>query len=300
MNILITGGAGFIGSHLVERLLNEDHKVVVVDNLSTGALGNIKGLPIIFEQIDITKDLVPLFDFYKFDCVYHQAAQINLRTSFEMPAFDAHTNVFGSLNVIENCIKNNVKKFIFASSGGAIYSNSKLPYTEDSTAEPASPYGLSKFTIEKYLNILSDKLNYTCLRYSNVYGPKQNSRSEAGVISIFFQKAKENQDMTIFGDGKQTRDFVYVDDVVEANILALQKDIRGSFNVSTGIQTNVNTLADNILRLTNSTSSVQHHDPIAGELLHSCLSYDKLKNATGWYPKYSVEQGLLLTADYWK
>ena len=303
MNILVTGGAGFIGSHLVERLVKENHKVVVVDNLSTGNLDFIKGLPVTFEPLDITKDLSILFESYRFDCVYHLAAQINLRTSFEQPSFDAQMNIVGSLNVIDNCVKHNVSKFVFASSGGAIYSSEALqPYVETSMIDPASPYGLAKFTVERYLEIFKQKnsLNFACLRYGNVYGPRQNSKSEAGVISIFFQKAKENQDLLIFGSGKQTRDFIYVDDVVEANVLALQQDIRGSFNVATGVTTDVNKLADDILRITASASNVIHQAPIAGELLHSCLSYEKLNTLTGWAPKHSIDRGLQLTANYWK
>lgn len=304
MNILVTGGAGFIGSHLAKRLLDENHNVIVIDNLSTGNLDYIKDLSVRFNCIDIVKsDLSLLFEHYRFDCVYHLAAQINLRTSFEQPVLDAQTNIVGSLNLIQNCVKYNVKKFIFSSSGGAIYSSKdSLPYSENSIADPASPYGLAKLTVEKYLDIFkqTNELNYTCLRYSNVYGPKQSSKSEAGVISIFFQRAKENKDIIIFGDGMQTRDFVYVDDVVEANVLALQHDIRGNFNVSTEIKTNINKLADDILRLTKSHSDVIHQDAIAGELLHSCLSYDKLHLATGWKPKQSIDQGILLTANYWK
>lgn len=297
--VLVTGGAGFIGSHLVDCLVPYK-KVVVIDNLSTGNINNINN-NVEFIKCDINDpNLCDIFDHYKFDYVFHTAAQINLRHSITNPKEDANTNIIGSLNVIDNCIRAKVKRIIFSSTGGAIYSeNNVLPYYESDNAEPSSPYGLSKLTIENYLKIFGKihNLKSTILRYSNVYGPRQNILGEAGVISIFIEKALKNQNLTIFGDGNQTRDFVYVDDVVKANILALYLGLDGIFNVSSNTQHSINTIAEEILISLPSYSKIEYKDPIAGEMLKTQLNYDKIAKHH-WSPKYNIYDGIKLTIDY--
>jgi UDP-glucose 4-epimerase len=300
MNILVTGGAGFIGSHVVDALVKLGHEVIIIDNLSTGNFDNIHGG--IFIKRSITDSLDDLFAKYNFDYVFHLAAQINLRHSIREPQQDALTNIVGSLNVLENCVRHKVKRVIFSSTGGAIYSvDAALPFTESSEAKPESPYGLAKLTIEKYLEMFRKihGLQYTVLRYSNVYGPRQNAKGEAGVISIFINNALENKNLTIFGDGEQTRDFVYIDDVVSANMLAMESELDGIFNVSSNTQTSVNQVADKILNMLNSTSQVIHADAVPGEMLYTMLSADKLISK-GWNSGWTIDAGIQSTLNFFK
>ncbi|HVI42026.1 MAG TPA: NAD-dependent epimerase/dehydratase family protein [Anaerovoracaceae bacterium] len=299
--VLVTGGAGFIGSHVVDKLYEWDHDVVVIDDLSTGNINNMKYSREVI-SCSITDDLSYIFDQHKFDYVFHLAAQINLRDSINEPSKDAKTNILGSINLIENCYRTGVKKFIFSSTGGAIYSPSEpLPWTTDSKADPQSPYGLSKLTVEKYLRLMKQLhgLEYVSLRYSNVFGPRQNSKGEAGVISIFINNILKNKDITIFGSGEQTRDFVYVKDVVSANILALREDISGTYNVSTNTEYDVNTIASLLLNKMNASNSVVHSEAVKGELMQSRLCYNKLADS-GWKPNYDLETGLDETIAFFK
>lgn len=305
-NILVTGGAGFIGSHIVDALASKGHNVIVLDNLSTGQASNTNNGLLI--QRSISDPLNDIFDQYQFDYVFHLAAQINLRHSIKEPQQDAQTNILGSLNVLENCIRTNVKRVIFSSTGGAMYSSkaafrlsSRLPFSETSKADPESPYGLAKLTIEKYLHMFNKLygLKSTVLRYSNVFGPRQNSKGEAGVISIFIEKALKNEDIIIFGNGTQTRDFIYVDDVVKANMLALDVELDDVFNVSSNTQYSVSEISDKILQYTNSSSKIIHAAPIKGEMLHTRLNADKLK-VRGWSPTWNIDDGIQATIDYFK
>lgn len=297
MRILISGGAGFIGSHLTDAIIKQTHQVVVIDNLSTGTIDNFNIFPTFYKEDITDPDAIKrIFDKHQFDYVFHCAAQINLRRSIKEPAYDAHTNIVGSLNIIENCIRTNVKKLIFSSTGGAIYSpNAMLPWNEQSETNPQSPYGLAKLTVEKYLQL--QQLPYVALRYSNVFGPRQHSKSEAGVVSIFIEKALKGEDLTIFGDGSQTRDFVFVDDVVRANLLAI--DLAGTYNVSSNSQTSVNGIATMILKKTNSPSQIIHAAPITGELLHTKLSAEKLIKM-GWKADWDIERGIEKTIEYFR
>lgn len=297
---LVTGGAGFIGSHVVDALLMREHSVVILDDLSSGNARNINGGE--FVQRSITEPLTDLFDDYQFDYVFHLAAQINLRHSIKEPQADAHTNILGSLNILENCVRTKVKRVIFSSTGGAIYSPEEtLPFTESSRAAPESPYGLTKLTVENYLNIFNKihGLQSTVLRYSNVFGPRQNAKGEAGVISIFIERALRNDDLIIFGDGNQTRDFVYVDDVVQANLLALESELSGVFNVSSNVQHSVNEIAHKIISEIPTSSKIIHADPVSGEMAHTQLSADKLIKA-GWKPKWDMDSGIKATTNYFK
>lgn len=299
-NILCTGGAGFIGSHVVDALLANSHNVVVLDDLSTGSSRNINGGE--FVQRSITDPLEDLFDDYQFDYVFHLAAQINLRHSIKEPQKDAHTNIVGSLNLLENCVRTNVKRIIFSSTGGAIYSPEEaLPFSESSKAAPESPYGLAKLTVENYLNIFKKihGLKSTILRYSNVFGPRQNAKGEAGVISIFIERALRNDDLIIFGDGNQTRDFIYVDDVVQANLLALNVELDGTYNVSSNVQYSVNEVAHKIIDEILTSAKIIHVDAVPGEMTHTQLSADKLIKA-GWKPKWDMDKGIQATTNYFK
>ncbi|MDA2935682.1 NAD-dependent epimerase/dehydratase family protein [Patescibacteria group bacterium AH-259-L05] len=330
MKILVTGGAGFIGSHLVDSLIQNRHKVYIIDDLSTGLKKNINPKAKFF-KIDIRdKKVNEIFISEKPDIVFHCAAQINLRASLESPVFDADVNILGSLNVIENAQKYKVKKIIFSSTGGAIYGETKkIPTLESYTAQPTSPYGLSKLTVEKYLKIYynldkdiipfkfqgSDKvalsatksgsykqfgLDYVVLRYANVYGPRQNVLAEAGVIAIFILNILNNKPCTINGSGRQTRDYVYVEDVVRANLLALGGNKIGIYNVGTGKQTSVNQIFKKLTQFTNSKISKKYEPPIKGELQRSALDWEKIKRELGWKPKIDLNTGLKLTIDWFK
>jgi len=254
--VLVTGGAGFIGSHIVDRYLKEGWDVVVVDNLSTGKRKHIPKKAK-FYQMDIRDEkLSEVFLKEKFDLINHHAAQINVRTSVEKPLFDAEINILGTLNLLTNCIKHRVNKFIFISSGGAIYGEpDDLPVNEYYPKNPFSPYGISKHTIEHYLYYFKQNfgLNYISLRYGNVYGPRQDPYGEAGVISIFTQKMLSGERPSIFGDGEQLRDYIYVDEVVDINMLVseemetLNKKRANSpddlaYNIGTGRGSSVNLL----------------------------------------------------------
>lgn len=300
MKVLVTGGAGFIGSHIVDALVSKKHQVVIADNLATGKISNVNAAAT-FRRCNISSpSLNEIFDEFYFDYVFHLAAQINLRHSIKAPADDASDNIMGSLNVMENCVRTKVKRMIFSSTGGAIYSPTEtLPFTENSLAKPESPYGLAKLTVERYLELYHKLhgLQHTVLRYSNVFGPRQDSKGEAGVIAIFIQKALKNEDLTIFGDGKQTRDFVYVDDVVQANMLAMEQEMDGTYNVSSNTQYSVNEIAHMVLESVPTTSKIIHTDPIVGELLQTQLSADKLK-AKGWNNNWSLEGGMVETIKY--
>ncbi len=245
MKILITGGAGFIGSHITDAAIDAGMEVVIIDNLFTGKKENLNPCAKFYLADIRHKDIADIFADEKPDVVCHHAAQVSVRNSVEDPCLDAEINVVGSINVIDNCKKFGVKKIVFASSGGAIYGEQeKFPAPEDHPARPDSPYGAAKLSVEHYLYIYKKVfgLKYIALRYSNVYGPRQDPHGEAGVVAIFTGKMLSGQTPFINGDGGQTRDYVYVKDVVQANMLAFQSDAEGPFNVGTGIETDVNRL----------------------------------------------------------
>jgi UDP-glucose 4-epimerase len=298
MKCLVTGGAGFIGSHVVDKLISLGHDVVILDNLFTGREENINPKAKLVKK-SINSDLDELFEKEKFDMVFHLAAQANLRKSFENPAMDAKINVGGSLNIIDCCVRFKVKKIVFSSTA-ALYSPSiDLPYSEKDEASPLSPYGLTKLTVEKYLRIMKDYhgLDYVAFRYSNVFGPRQNPLGEAGVVCIFMDKISKGENLAINGDGEQTRDFVYVTDIADANIKAIEPEISGIFNVSSGKEVSINYLAETIKNISGKNISISHKEGIKGELRRSCLSNEKLQK-TGWKPKMDFEQGLKETYKY--
>ena len=315
MKIVVTGGAGFIGSHLVDRLIKEKQKVIIIDNLSTGNKKNFdpdyfKGAnsKAKFYKLDIrSSKIAEVFKKEKPQAVFHLAAQIDLKKSLEDPVDDAEINILGSLNIIENFIKNlsrknSHNKFIFASTGGAVYNDaSVIPTPENYPEFSLSPYGNGKLTIDKYLDYYCQvfALPYASLRFANVYGPRQNSKGEGAVIAIFSDKMLSNGQPFINGLGKQTRDFVYVKDVVDSFLLALKKDKNGVFNIGTGKETNINTLFRKLRKLTGSKCKKIHKTESGGEK-RSCLDYSKARKELGWRPKYSLDRGLEETVEWFR
>ena len=301
MKILVTGGAGFIGSNLVDALIKKGNGVVVVDNLYMGKTENINP-EARFYLMDIrSKELAKLFEAEKIEVVYHQAAQMDVRKSVEDPMFDADVNVSGTLNLLQNSVNHNIKRFLFASTGGAIYGEQDyFPADEKHPTRPCSPYGITKLTVEKYLYYynLVFNLNYTILRYANVYGPRQNPHGEAGVVAIFIKKMKANEQPVINGEGTQTRDFVFVDDVVRANLSALDHGINDIFNVGTEIETDVNEIFKEINGLIGNNLPEKHVPAKEGEQLRSVISFEKTKKLLGWEPQVDLETGLKKTVGY--
>ena len=296
--ILISGIFGFIGSHLADTLMDLGYNVIGVDDMSKGDPANLKYHPKVFVR-DINDNLDDIFKEFRPEYVYNLAAFIDLRKSFITPLDCFDTNVLGSINLITTAVKYKVKKFIFSSTGGAIYSDSILPFTEYSNALPASPYGLSKLTIERYLEIVNktNGLNYVNLRFGNVFGPRQDPMGEAGVISIFLDKILKNKPITIFGDGKQTRDYVFVKNIISACVLALDSNIVGTLNVGSGVEKSVNDIVAELQK--HFDFEINYSPAIPGEMLRSVLNSNKLKNL-GWKPKYTFEQGLNETIKYFK
>ncbi|MEO0184287.1 MAG: NAD-dependent epimerase/dehydratase family protein [candidate division WOR-3 bacterium] len=302
MKILVTGGAGFIGSHIVDAYINEGHTVAIIDDLSTGDIKNLNPRAEFFREDICSPAIEKIFAKYKFDIVNHHAAQINVRKSLEDPLFDARVNIVGSLNLLNLSAKYNIRKFIFSSSGGAIYGEpEKFPITENYHPEPLCPYGVAKLTVEYYIKVFAKLYNfqYVILRYSNVYGPRQISKSEAGVISIFINQILENKDCFVNGDGEQIRDYVYVGDVVNANLLALNAE-SNFFNIGTGIETSVNGLLNVLGQILNKEIPHQHRAPIPGEVLKNVLDFSKAKKILGWFPKISLVKGIELTYQYFR
>ena len=304
MRILVTGGCGFIGSHLVEELIKQGHWVVVVDNLSTGKKENLNPKAR-FYQIDIQDpEISQIFQKEKPEVVFHFAAQIDVRKSVEDPMSDAKINILGSLNLIQDFIQvSGHKKFIFASSGGAIYGDTNvIPTPEGHLENPESPYGITKLTVEKYLWFYKKAygLDYLSLRLANVYGPCQNSKGEAGVVAIFADKMLSGSQPIINGSGCQTRDFVYVKDVVESALLAMKKEKSGIYNIGTAKETSINEIFRKIKELTGSNCQEIHGPEKPGEQKRSCLDYSKAKKELNWQPKYNLEEGLKKTVKWFK
>ncbi|MFH1249434.1 MAG: NAD-dependent epimerase/dehydratase family protein [archaeon] len=290
--VLVTGGAGFIGSHIVDALIEGGFDVAVVDNLSTGKLENVNKKAR-FYKVDIkSKDLERIFQKEQPNFVNHHAAHIDLRESVDNPIKDIETNVIGMINLLECCRKYKVEKVVFASTGGALYSENKIPAYETSQIKPKSPYGINKLFGEIYLDFYNKTygLNYVCLRYANVFGPRQNAEGEAGVVSIFTTKMLANIAPAIYGDGLQERDFVFVGDVVDANISAIEsvKGVNQAFNISSCTSTSVNTIYHFLKKTTGYAGGVLHSKPRKGEVRRMILNYDKAKNILGWSPKTNV------------
>lgn len=303
MNILITGGAGFIGSSIADAYKALGHDIVIVDNLSSGTLENVpKGAT--FYQVDIRDEgFGDIVREHSIDVINHHAAQIDVRRSVDDPRYDLSVNVLGSLNVIEAGLRHHVSRVIFASSGGAGYGEQEyFPADEKHPIAPCSPYGITKVTVERYLHYyhLVHDLRYTVFRYTNVYGPRQNPHGEAGVVAIFCDKLLRGQQPVINGDGLQTRDYVYIDDVVAANVLALGMDGSETFNVSTNTETDVTTIFRVLNRALGGRADERHGEAKAGEQMRSVCSFDKIHAAHGWSPRMGIEDGLRRTLEWFR
>lgn len=304
MKILVTGGAGFIASHITDAFVNEGHQVVVLDDLSSGFEENVNPKAKFVKGNICDKDLVgKLFSEENFDVVNHHAAQMDVRRSVKDPAFDANTNIIGTINLLQNAIKYKVKKFMFASTGGAVYGEqSYFPADENHPTQPRSPYGISKLAVEKYLYFYNVEygLNYTILRYANIYGPRQNPFGEAGVVAIFSTKLLKGEQPIINGSGEQTRDYVYVGDVVKANLLTLHDTANDIYNVGTSTETNVNQLFHKLNAIIQANKEEKHGPAAPGEQMRSVITSEKLFKKFGWKPSTILEDGLKLTVDFFK
>lgn len=309
--VLVTGGAGFIGSNLADRLLAESYRVIAVDDLSTGRIANLAeargyGKAYTFFNMDVRADgLLPLFERHRPEIVFHLAAQAGVRPSLEKPAHDASVNVMGSLNVLECAAKVGARKVIYAASGGTIYGEPRRLPAKESAARgsfPMSPYGISKKVVLDYLGFFQRYrgLDFTACALGNVYGPRQDPHGEAGVISIFASTMLAGKTPTIYGDGNQTRDYVFIDDVVHAFVQAMDRGSGKMVNIGTGLETSVNGL----YRLLADIAGFEHepeHGPLPpGELRRSVLDISAAASALAWKPWTHLEDGLAETVAYLK
>lgn len=300
MRVLVTGGAGFIGSHLCDAFVARGDTVFVLDDLSSGALENLpKGVTLFHRSI--TEPLDEVFEKAQPDAVIHLAAQIDVRKSVKDPRYDADINIIGGLNLLTACVKHNVKRIVFSSTGGALYGETEmLPTPEEHPILPESPYGIAKYSLELYLGFYARvyHLKPTMLRFANVYGPRQALKGEAGVVAVFTKALLRKEQPTIFGDGKQTRDYVYVGDVVAAITTSLEHELLGAYNVGTGVETSVNELYRKIARLLDNPWAAKHAAAVPGELQRSVLDTRKLR--AYWKPAVDVDSGLAKTVTWFK
>jgi len=304
MNILVTGGAGFIASHIVDAYVGLGHAVTVIDDLSTGKKENLNPKAK-FHQADIrdTAAVRRLFAEGKFSLINHHAAQMDVRRSVADPVFDASVNLLGMLTLMEAAVATGVRRVIFASSGGAIYGEQdRYPADETHATRPISPYGVAKLATEQYLFYYRAVygVDAVCLRYANVFGPRQNPEGEAGVVAIFASKMLNGEQPVINGDGKQTRDYVFVADVVKANVLALGHTRSDVFNVGTGIESDVNRLFASLRASTGSSCREVHGEAKKGEQLRSVLDNGRISGELGWKQDVSLDEGIARTVEYFR
>ncbi len=303
MKCLVTGGAGFIASHIADKLIEKGNKVAIIDDLSSGKKANINPSAK-FYRLDIRSPKVKgVFGKERPSIVFHFAAHIEARESVKNPIADADVNILGSLNIFENCRKFRLKKIVFASSGGEIYGNAKtIPTPEDYPPSPISPYGIAKLAVEKYLESYCKmySMNFTAMRYGNVYGPRQNPCGEAGVIAIFANKMLKGEQPLIHGDGRQTKDYIFIDDAVSATLLALKKDINGPINIATAKETSVLEIFDGLKKLINSNVEKKFVAFPACGFKRGCLSIEKAKKLINWQPGCDFNSGLAKTVDWFK
>lgn len=301
--VLVTGGAGFIASHISDRYISGGYDVVIVDDLSSGKKENLNPRAKFYEMDIRDKGIAQIFEKERPDIVNHHAAQMDVRRSVSDPVFDADVNILGMLNLLENSVRCNVKKFVFASSGGAVYGEQEtFPAAEVHPTNPVSPYGISKLAGEKYLFYYREVhgLDYVALRYSNVYGPRQNPHGEAGVVAIFTTRLLKGEQPIINGDGRQTRDYVYVKDVVEANFQATVRNFCGPANIGTGVETDVNELFVRLVKLSGSNAGEAHGPAKAGEQKRSVIDNRRAKDVLGWTPGHSLDNGLKETVEFFR
>lgn len=299
--VLVTGGCGFIGSHIVDLLLAKGYKVVVVDNLSSGKLENINVDHVDFYNMDISsEEVIGLIGEIAPKYIIHQAAQVSVTDSIKNISRDTQINIQGSVNLINGAAKYDVSKIIFASSAAIYGTPEYLPVDTNHKKKPISPYGLSKYTVEQYLELakLQYGVDYTVLRYSNVYGPRQDASGEGGVVSIFADKLIMNQDVFIYGDGEQTRDFVYVKDVAYANVMALTQGDNLVLNVSTGYEESITQLFNRMRNAVRSQKTPIYKETRAGDIRNSVLSNNETKDILDWKPVYKLDKGIKELINY--
>jgi UDP-glucose 4-epimerase len=302
MRILVTGGCGFIGSHIVDAYIGQGHEVTVIDNLSTGSLDNLNPKAIFVQEDICTSDLTMLLKNVQYDVINHHAAQINVRTSVENPLLDARVNILGGLNILRYGLDHGMTRFIFASSGGTVYGEPPtFPITEDFPIQPTSPYGIAKATFEQYLKVFATFTRFTVviLRYSNVYGPRQISKSEAGVISIFIENIIHHKPCTIYGNGKQTRDYVFAQDVVQANIRALASPSL-TVNIGTGTESSVNDLIRILQDNTDAEVRYEYGPARVGEVFRNVINPTKAASELKWQATTALKTGIKRTFEYFK
>jgi len=301
--VLVAGGAGFIGSHVVDLLVQAGHQVAIVDDLSAGKWENVNPLAR-FHQVDIgSAQLAGFFDAERPEFVIHLAAQASVTVSVAHPRRDAATNILGSLNLLENCVRAGVRKFVYVSTGGALYGEPEyLPCDEVHPIRPLSPYGVSKHTVEHYLYLFRHihGLNYTTLRLANVYGPRQDPFGEAGVVAIFTQRMLDEQQAVIFGNGEQERDFVYVEDCARAAVLALSRGDGQAFNIGCGLGITINRLFTEMKSITGYALQAQYDPPRPGDVFRSYLDATKARQELGWIPDVALEEGLRRTVSHFR
>jgi UDP-glucose 4-epimerase len=301
MKVLVTGGAGFIGSHLVDRLIERGDTVVVVDSLASGQSFHLNPAAILYETSICAPELEEVFEHERPQVVFHLAAQTSVHKSVMDPGYDAKTNILGSLNVISNCVSAGVKKIVYASSS-AIYGQPEyLPVDERHRVCPLSPYGVSKSTVEPYLGVYKQLfgLSYTILRFANVYGPRQNPSGEGGVIAIFADQMLSGVSPVIYGDGNKTRDYVYVDDVTNAIMLGAEYLKSDVFNIGTGIETRDDTVYEILSRACHCGEPQTHAPDRPGDIKHMYLDCSKAKCLLNWVSKTSLDEGIKTTVAYY-
>lgn len=302
MKIMVTGGAGFIGSHIGDTLISLGHQVVIVDDLSTGSEKNINK-DAKFYKVDISnlKKLDSIFSKEKIEAVFHTAAQIDVRVASANPERDAEVNILGTINMLKCASMNNCRKVVFSSTGGAMYGNVYEPANESILPKPKSPYGISKYSAEMYIKFFSDeyKLESTILRYANVYGPRQSVKGEAGVVAIFIKNIMENKDIVFYGFGNMERDFVFIDDVVEANVLALNSGNKQIYNVGTGLKTSVKDLFAIIsAHFPEYSGQIVKKDKRPGELDSSILNSENMRKDLGKSEYVRINDGIAKTVKW--
>jgi UDP-glucose 4-epimerase len=301
--VLVTGGAGFIGSHVVDLLITAGYQVAVADNLTSGRRVNLNPAASFYEVDIRSPELEEVFRREQPDYVSHHAAQIDVRRSLAAPVYDAEVNIIGSLKVIELAKKYSVRRFIYISTGGAVYGEPVyLPCDEEHPINPICQYGISKHTVEHYLYLYAELYNmdYTVLRYPNVYGPRQDPHGEAGVVAIFTGQMLQGKTVVINGDGEQERDFVYVGDCARGNLLAIEAGRNGIYNLASGQGTSINQLAEVMMEVTGYGLSPVHGPAKPGETRKIYLSADKAGRELGWEPGVSLRAGLQATVEFFR
>ncbi|MBI5357013.1 SDR family NAD(P)-dependent oxidoreductase [Candidatus Collierbacteria bacterium] len=304
MKILITGGAGFIASHVVDAYIANGHEVGIIDDLSTGVKENINPKAKFWQGNVADRDfVVKVVDEFQPQVLNHHAAHINVGRSVDDPKFDATINILGTINLMQSLVRyKSLKKVIFASTGGAMYGNKKTPFNEEMMPAPLSPYGVSKRSAELYLGFYHAQygIPFVALRYANVYGPRQNPHGEAGVVSIFSKRILEKKQPVINGDGLQTRDYVFVEDVAAANLLTLNILETGAFNIGTSVETDVNSIFELVNKNFGADWKQVHGPARAGEQTTSSLSYQRARQILNWEPKIKLAEGIKKTVDWFK